>query len=385
VSKPTDGPRLGIDAHRLLGSQTGVARYLSALLHEWADGEHPFGEVVLYVPRPLPPDVLPREHSYYVRVLPARGPLGLWHHITLARAARETDVLFCPAFIAPLAYRGPFVVTIHDTAHENVGRSFAWRTRYHARLYRNSARRARLVLADSVSAQEDVERVYGVNPSRIRYVPLGVSAPVTGATAESERDARERFGLGDGPLVLFVGKFSQRRNVPTLVRAFARARQQAEEDWTLVLAGPNHLGLPIAELGEELGLGASLCLPGFVTDEQLAALYRAAEVFVLPSDYEGTSLTVPEAMAAGTAVITGGHSGLREVARDAALLLPTITEDNLTAALGSLMGDPALRAEYAERGLRRAAEFSWDHTAAETLSALAEVAGAPSAVTAGRR
>jgi glycosyltransferase involved in cell wall biosynthesis len=369
--------RLGVDVHRLVGARTGVARYVNALLAEWARMDLPFSEVVLYAPAPIPEEALPRDHPFTVKIRPPTGPRAAWAHWDLARAADSADVLFCPSYVCPLTYRGHAVVTVHDAAQENVPGSFSWRGRYPRWLYRRSARRADLVLTDSHSAREDLLRAYRLPPERVRAVPLGVNGRLGSSEAQGEDVVRERYGLDERPIVLFVGKLSRRRNVPMLARAFATARQTQEEDWTLVLAGPNHLDLPLEKLGRELSLGDSLRPLGFIPDNDLAALYRAADIFVLPSDYEGTSLTVLEAMAAATAVITGGHSGLKEVAGDAALLLDTMSEGRLVEALATLMRDPARRRVLAYSGQERARTFSWKHTATETMAALAEVARVP--------
>jgi len=370
------GPTLAINAQRLLGPRAGVGRYLSELLRRWAAVDLPFTQVTLYAPATIPPDALPAEHPYRLAVVSGRGSAGAWEHVALPRAAACAGVLFCPSYVVPLAWRGAAVVTIHDVMQEVVARTFPWYSRaYRARLYRLSARRASVVLTDSESSKRDIERIYGVPGSRVRAVALGVDPALAAATEDDERRVRERLGL-EGPLVLFVGKFSRRRNLPTLVRAFARVRQGGARDATLVLVGSDHLGLALDELGEELGLGTALCLPGHVADEDLPALYRAASVFAYPSDYEGFGLPPLEAMAAGTPVLALDNSSVAEVVGDAGVLLPAATEEGLARELERLLGDPALREHYAREGRERAKRFTWEATAEATLAALSEAAAA---------
>ena len=371
----TAGPTLAINAQRLLGPRAGVGRYLSELLRRWAAAELPFAQVTLYAPAPIPRDALPAEHSYRLAVVPGRGPAGAWEHIALPRAAAGASVLFCPSYVVPPAWRGAAVVTIHDVMQEVVAGTFPWYSRaYRARLYRLAARRASVVLTDSESSKRDIERIYGVPGPRVRAVALGVDPAFATATEEDERRVRERLGLV-GPLVLFVGKFSRRRNLPTLVRAFARAQRGGACDATLVLVGSDHLGLALDRLGEELDLGSALRLPGHVADEDLPALYRAATVFAYPSDYEGFGLPPLEAMAAGTPVLALDSSSVAEVVGDAGVLLPAATEEGLAHALERLLCDPALRERYAREGSERAKRYTWEATAGETLAALCEAAG----------
>ncbi len=122
------------------------------------------------------------------------------------------------------------------------------------------------------------------------------------------------------------------------------------------------------------GLPDDVILPGYVADEHLPALYSGAEMFVYPSLYEGFGLTVLEAMACGTPVVCSSTTSLPEVAGDAAVTVEPTDGAALSAAIGRVLGDRRLRAELGERGLARAAQFSWEHTAAEIWRVLAAAA-----------
>jgi glycosyltransferase involved in cell wall biosynthesis len=365
---------LGIDVERLTGRRTGVARYISALLREWAQMELPFERVLLFSPSRLEAETLPARHPYSVCVPGPGRPRAAWAHWTLARAAREVDALFCPSYVVPLAYRGASVVTIHDAIHEVMPATFSRRSLWTRRpLYRFSARRADLVLTDSQASKRDLERAYGLSAEQVVAIPLGVDSAFRKVTGADEERVRKRYGLGTSGVVLFVGKFSRRRNLPTLVRAFAELRRAHDPDVLLVLAGDDHLGLELADLAEGLGIGGSVHIVGHVPDEDLPALYATSTMLAYPSDHEGFGLPVVEAMAAGTAVITLDNSALREVADDAALLLPAATVDGLAEAMWRLLRDRPFREELVRRGKTRAQRFSWSETARRTMTALAQV------------
>ena len=351
------GPHLGVDAQRLVGSRAGVARYLASLLREWAGMELPFERVTLFTPAELPADVV---HPFEVRIV--RGPsLRLWGQFQLPRAARDVDLLFCPAYVAPLRYRGRYAVVMHDALLEVLPGAFSRQALRRRGLYRRSAERAALVLAPSEASKRDLERVYDLEPERVRAIQLGVDDRFRLATDEDALRVRETYGLGERPVILFVGKLTRRRNLPNLVQGVAKLRS----DHVLVLAGEDHVGLGLAD-------NDRLRVLGFVPDDDLPALYRAAEIFVYPSDYEGFGIPVLESMAAGTPVVTLDNSALAEVAGDAAVLLPDAGVDELAGAFERLAADTALRADYEARGRKRAEQFTWTETARRTIEALRE-------------
>jgi glycosyltransferase involved in cell wall biosynthesis len=124
----------------------------------------------------------------------------------------------------------------------------------------------------------------------------------------------------------------------------------------------------------QAGLEKRVVFPGYVEDADLPALYSAATVFVYPSLYEGFGLPPLEAMACGAPVISTNAASLPEVVADAALLIDPSDTVALAQALSDVLTRPALQADLIERGLRRAARFSWERCAAETLAAYVDVA-----------
>jgi glycosyltransferase involved in cell wall biosynthesis len=359
---------LGIDGHRLAGARSGVGRYVAELLREWADADSPFAELVVFAP-PDAAEALPLSHPFRVHEISAAG--GLAYHWGLGRAAREVDLLFCPSYAAPLAYRGPFVVTVHDALSALMPPHPGWRQRLRHRSTRRSARRARHVITVSEASRRDVARAYHVSLSDVTAVPNGCGAeffvPPTPSLAE---DVRDRHSLADASFCLFVGKFARRRNLPVLIEAFSEARARSGMSHLLVLAGDSTAGEPLPDTPDFVRV------TGYVSEQDLHVLYHEADVFAYPSSYEGFGLPVLEAMAAGTPVLTARNSALVEVAGDAAMLVDEPRLDLLADALTRLLTDAALRKQLAERGRQRARLYPWSRTAAETMSVLAAVSSA---------
>ncbi|HET7700896.1 MAG TPA: glycosyltransferase family 1 protein [Candidatus Limnocylindria bacterium] len=263
------------------------------------------------------------------------------------------------------------VVTIHDLA------PLRWPEHYlrlpHARLGHRwqyaLATRADAVIAVSETTKRDVIERLGVPESRVTVIPEAVDERF----APPERDTalvrvRERFGLG-APYVLYVGQFDPRKNMDGLVTAFARAAER-HPDLRLVIAGD--LGKLASFLHEALARGHAprdrVLLAGHVSDAELAALYAGAECLLHSALLEGFGLTPLESLAAGTPVVGLRAGAVEEVVGDAGVLVDGDRPDELGEALVAYLDDDGRRAVLRSRARARAALFSWDRAAADTLA-----------------
>jgi len=188
---------------------------------------------------------------------------------------------------------------------------------------------------------------------------------------------RRKYVGDDRPYVLFVGGLSRRRNVPVLMEAFGRLRKQHDIPHTLLLVGPNRAGLPLGALARQFGISDRFVQTDgrFEHHADLAPIYRAADVYVLPSISEGFSLTLAEAMSCGTPAITCNRATLGEVAHGYALTIDEPTVDAVADALFRVLDSEDLRRSLRARELERAKAFKWSDTARRTLDVLRRVAG----------
>ena len=186
------------------------------------------------------------------------------------------------------------------------------------------------------------------------------------------KSVRRRLKLDDA-YILHVGTIEPRKNLSTLVRAYARLRREHRLTPELVLAGePGWMYQPTVRLVEELGLRNSVHFIGRVPAAELPAVYSAADLLVFPSLYEGFGLPPLEAMTCGTPVVASNVSSLPEVVGDAGLLVDPRDETALAEAMFRALTDTDLRQQMRERGLQRAKGFSWERCARETLAVYAE-------------
>lgn len=270
--------------------------------------------------------------------------------------AHATGLVPCPT-------RAPLVVTMHDLAFVHDPHRF---TRQGLRVMRRSLAVTRdhadLVLTSSRASFDDLVAA-GIEASRIRIVLLGVDNYP--APEVEVRNVRHRYDLPER-FALFVGTLEPRKNL----RRLAIAGPLAADPMPLVVAGQDGWGDGGGVLDGDVRF------LGFVPPDDLPALYAAATVFAYPSEREGFGLPIAEAMAQGTPVVTSAGSSTEEVAGGAAVLVDPLDVEAIAAGLG----DAEERApELAAAGLVRAAELTWEASAAATLAAYHEVIGEPDA------
>jgi glycosyltransferase involved in cell wall biosynthesis len=354
---------IGIDASRMAWSRrTGTELYTAHLLEALAQIEGA-QRLLLYFNRlPAPPPAWLA--GVQVREIPFPR---LWTHVRLSweMLRRPPDLLFVPAHVLPLVRPRRTVVTVHDLGYLYFPEAHTRRQRLELHLSTAwNARVASRVIAISEATRSDLIQHYRISPERIRVVHHGVEPrfrPTTDGAALARYNLPPRY-------LLYLGTLQPRKNLERLLQAYARLPGDAPP---LVLAGARGWYFErIAAAIAALGLGERVLLPGYVADEDVPALLTGATALVYPSLYEGFGLPALEAMACGTAVIAARTSSLPEVVGEAGLLVDPLSVEEIAAAMQRLLADAALRADLGRRGRERAALFSWDRCARETLAVI---------------
>ena len=302
----------------------------------------------------------------FVPVVDSSAGYSLREHISLPLKLRSlgAELLHSPHYVRPLFCTIPSVVTIHDCIHllfpQYLPNRMAFR---YARFVMGSAiRNSSIVFTVSEASRADILRFYpSTDPAKVHVVPNAIDAELLVDPGEAERErVRERYQIR-GRFVLFAGNVKPHKNLERLIRAFARVRcQEGNEDLRLVLIGDDvSRYASLRRTADEAGVRQEVRFFGFVPHETLAALYRMATVFAFPSLYEGFGLPPLEAMACGTPVVTSRISSLPEVVGDGALLVDPYNEDDIAQGIARVLDDEDLRARLVERGLERAASYSW--------------------------
>ncbi|MBF6590224.1 MAG: glycosyltransferase family 4 protein [Ktedonobacterales bacterium] len=373
--------KIAVDAQCLQTARTGVRTYVDELLKRFAAPGVPHKIVMLSGPKRLPSSVRPFRiinQAVYFWWLHVWLPLRLW--------VGRYDVLFSPEYLTPMRAPAARVVTFHDTLFLRRPKDYnrLWLRLFH-RVTLPAIRRAAAVITPSHHAAEDVAEYAGIEPRRIHAVPLGGPSDGQLIQVDAARAAETlvRYDVRSGHYLLHVGVLERRKNLVTLVRAFALWRQQgAPDDFKLVLVGqpgprPDlDASRSIRQAISDLALERHVTLTGHVSSEERNALYTHAALVAIPSTFEGFGIPVLEAFAARVPVVVARATSLPEVAGDAALFFDPTRPEELAACFARLTGDAGMRATLIERGQARVADFTWERTAAETMRVFEQVARA---------
>jgi len=346
--------RIGIDVRTVRTNRAGIGIYTQCLVNALA-GVREEEEFVLFGAPDTRWDLLPSGGGFTPCVVPAQGVL--WH-MHAAWLAREVDVYHSPSSLfVPCLLGRKAIVTVHDLVPFLMPEVSSAKTWWTHRAFGVTLRRIAGIVSVSHHTASDLRTLLPNLRTPVRVIH---EAPRPGFVPGS--------AIPEAPYFLSVGTLEPRKNLPTLLRAYARALRQDPDLPPLVLVGK--LGWKNEEFQQLVAdpiFEGRLRLLGYVSDEELYRWFCGAWAFLYPSKYEGFGLPVLEAMACGVPVVTTRNSSLPEVAGEAALMVEAADEAGLSECLLELR-DAEVRADYARRGLERAGHFSWERAARETLS-----------------
>ncbi|MDX1688655.1 MAG: glycosyltransferase family 1 protein [Candidatus Promineifilaceae bacterium] len=360
---------------------TGSGQYLRQLVYFLNRLVSDLEITLIYPHAGEPDDVPPSVNVHRVRSRP--GHLGkiLFEQVTFSRACRAVGatVAHVPYWGPPLQASCPLVVTVHDliTLRQREYRRGVGPRLYNA-LVSAGAREADRVITDSRFSQREIVEHLGIPESRIKAIHLA-PAPQYSADDDLLMDmaVQQKYDLPDF-YVLYLGGYALHKNVTTLLQAYTYVAQAMGEDYPLVLAGkkpaPSFRFPDYDDVVRRAHLQQHVRWIGYVEEEDKPAIYRGALCFAFPSRYEGFGLPPLEAMACGTPVVTSDAASLPEVVGDAAFAVEPDDERHMGGAIISLLIQEEFAREMSQKGLERAADFSWERTATETLLVYDEVA-----------
>jgi len=377
--------RIAIDYTSAVNQTAGIGRFVRGLVHSVTALDTTDSFLLLHAaPNPGRVASYPSGPNVSRRVLriSERWMNIFWHRMLMPLPADwltgPIDLFHSPDFVMPPVRAARSILTVHDLAFLLRPECADARLRaYLEKVVPRSVHRASHIVADSENTRNDVICLLGVPPERVTVVPGGVDPSFRPVEDHGQLQAlRHRIGLGaTTPYILFVGMIEPRKNLIGLIEAFDILKSRRPLPHKLVVVGRRGwLWEATMARVERSPYRSEIIFPGFIPDEQLSALYSAAETFAFPSHYEGFGLPVLEAMACGTPVVASRASSLPEVVGDAGMQVDPDDPESLASALELLAITPEMRADFRQRGLQRAATFNWGVAARAMLDVYHKVA-----------
>ncbi len=364
---------VGINAQKALERETGVGNYAFNLVRGLARLPEARDSVRLYLLHgrealQAQTDGLPIAGPEWA--LAGSGPRILWEQFGLPRLARREhlDLLHYVDHALPLFDRPcPVVITVHDLAFYRLPQMYnASRRAYKRLIGLRSVRQAAHVIVNSAATAAEVAALTGITIDKITIIRYGLDPMFRPLPAEAIAETRRKLDL-HRPFFLFVGTLQPRKNLATLVAAFAKLVNARDLPHELVIAGGRGwLVDDLVVLAGQQRVADRLRFLGPVPHQDLPYLYNCSESLVYPSWYEGFGLPPLEAMACGTPVVAAAIPSIQEVVADAGTLIPPADVAGFAEAMWRVASDPVERRRLAEAGPRRAAAFSWDQCARQT-------------------
>jgi glycosyltransferase involved in cell wall biosynthesis len=383
---------IGINAQLLSFSQNyrngGISRYILYLLTELANqpGQHEYTifvngqEVVECLKEVIRKNTAGNSKQTQISYVPVSWPESrpisrvAWEQLKLPALLREKriDVFHSPANVLPerLPHSCAGVVTLHDLAFLRYPHVLTRSKHvYHRTFTMRSLHRATMIIANSNSTKQDAIELAGITAKHIRTVYPCIDERFSNVVLDEDvQSFRQAHGLTMGYL-LYLGTLEPRKNITTLIDAYAQLRATYSRDEKLVLAGgKGWLYDATFQRVQELGLESEVIFPGFVSDAEQLLWYHSAAVFVYPSLYEGFGMPVTEALACGIPVVTSNVSSLPEAGATLALTVDPHDSEAMAGAIYQALTDGAVRQRCRTQATTVAQQFSARTMAEQTIA-----------------
>lgn len=359
-------PRFGFNSEGL-PHRVGSAEVCFQLLLELSKIDKK-NQYIIYLPVPPTSDLPQESGNWTYKIIPSKR---FWTFFTLPRAVRQDkpDIFFSPTHYSPLFLPCPEIISILDVSYKYYPELFKKKDLYKLSWWgKYSVKKAKKIITISENSKDDIMKIYNISPQKVEVVHLGIKD--LPASHMSQDELFNKYGLS-APFILFVGTLQPRKNIKRLIQSISLLKNKEAK---LVIVGKKGwMYEEIFSAPEEFEISSRVIFLHNVTNDELPAFYKAADVFVLPSLYEGFGLPILEAMKYGCPVVTSDISSLPEAGGEAALYVNPEDVSDIAAKIDDVLENKKLRDRMIKLGKEQAKKFSWERAAQEVLNVFEEV------------
>lgn len=363
--------KIGIDARMLGPKQTGIGNYIQELINR-VPALDPQNHYYIFLRPPYFTEWVSKSKNVTKVFAPEK-----WYSykeqlvFPLRLFAYNLDLVHFPHFNVPLLYPKKHITTIHDITpkffhgHKMTSK---WRRKMFDLVFDNAITQSEEVITVSEFTRQDILEQYPELKTPLSVVYNGFHPRFNSTVSyDTIKEIKAKYSITK-PFILFIGVWRNHKNIAGLVRAFSILKKQGH-DIQLVLGGEElDTYTEPREIWEAEGIGGDIILPGFIPDEDMAALYAAAELYVIPSFYEGFGINGLEAFASGTPVVASNTTALPEIYGDTIRYFSPGNPKEMAETIVSVLDNPDLQDEIISKGKKLLETYSWKKTAQETFS-----------------
>lgn len=358
---------IGIDASRAITKQkTGTEKYSRELIFELAKIDH-INSYKLYV-GPNYDGSFGNLPQNFEAVIINRKKFWTQVGLSVEMMKNKPDTLFVPSHILPISTPKRTVTTVHDFGWKYFPEAYSGtEIKLHDLSIRRAIKKRSKIIVYSKSTLADLNKFYQPDKNLVRFIQMGFKSQDVEKFASTE----EIRHISEDKYILSVGRIELKKNISNLLEAYEMLRSERKIKHKLILVGkPGHGYEQIKEKIESSKFNNDIIETGFVSDDDRDFLYQNADVFVLPSLFEGFGYPILEAFAAGVPVVTSNISSMPEVAGKAAILVNPKKPFEITAAISQIINKPELKNRLVKEGLKELLKYNWSNCAKETLAVL---------------
>ena len=370
--------RIGINAR--LYSESGIGRYIRNLLKYLQKLDRENDYFIFLLRKDFEDINFPKN---FTKVLADFSWYGMEEQYKFPGLLNKykLDLVHIPHFNVPIFYLGKMVVTVHDLIHQNFSMNrattldpFTYKVKQfgYSTIFNLALRNSKKIIVPSNYVKSEILKKFSVYKDKIVVTYEGVDEEILKIKNQiSNREIEKTMKHLNikPPYIFYVGNAHPHKNVEGLIKAFLRIqnlefRVQNGYKLKLVLSGSDHY---FWQRLKKENMHNDIIYTGYVTDEQLVALYMGAKAFVMPSFEEGFGIPLLEAMALGTPVVSSDAASLKEIGGDGAIYFDPNNLVEMESKIKEVLNNEKLRKELVEKGRERVKEFSWEKLAKETL------------------